>query len=161
MGDDVVAEGEEIRAVGGAGSVDQGEGVEARNADRAEREAFGKAGALDEPGGGKFDLIGCGPVGDPGFGNRESLRDVSEGRSGDDWILEERAGGSGVGCRVCGIDQHALGGADLADGFVDFERGGGCVGTEVFAEVGVGEVGSCVWIEAEADLRDDVAVATG
>ncbi len=148
FGGDVVAEGQEIGAGGGAGAVDEGEGVAGADADGGlgrEGEAFGEAGARDEPGGGELDLAWAGgPVGDLRCGDGEGDGDLWEDFGGDDGVLEEAAGGTGVWRGVGGVDQHALAVADEADGFVNFERGRVCAGAEVVAEVGVAEVGFCV-----------------
>lgn len=139
---DLVGEGHQVGVGGGASAVDEGQGVAGADPDGAfgcGRVAFGEAGSLDEPGGGELEVaIRSGPVGDGFGGYSEGFGDVGEGGCGDDGVLEEGAGGAGVWREVGWVDQHAFGGADGADGGVDFERCGVRMGGEVVAEVGVG-----------------------
>ena len=97
----------------------------------------------------------AGQVGDFRFGDAENLGDVGQLARRDDGVFEEAAGGTGVGGGVGGVDQHSLVGANFADGGVDFERRGLGGGGEVFAQVGVGEVGFGGGVEPEDDLGDD------
>lgn len=156
--DDEVAEGEEIGGRGLAGGIGEGESVAGGDAGAAAAEAFGKAGTLDQPGSGDLDLdLRCGPVGDIGGCEREDFRDVRQGFGGDDRILEEGAGGTGVRVWVGGVDEHAFAVADGTDGVVNVEWGG--VGGTQGSQVGVAEVGLGLGMQAEADRGDDVAVA--
>ncbi len=162
LGADAVAEGGEV-GVGGFAAVDEGEGVAGGDASVAELEAFAEAGLLDEPGGGEFGggaggVVGGGPVWDRRGVEMEGAGDVFEVGGGDNWVLEEGAGGASVG--VAGSEEHALGAADLADGMVDLD-GCGLPAGEVAGEVGVGEVGRGATREAEGDGGDEVAAAGG
>ena len=110
------------------------------DADRAQGEAFGEAGLLDEPGGGELDnrRRGWASVG-PVLGHRKR-----PGR----WRSKTAAGTTGflkkepaLRCRVgdVGVDDHALAVADGADGVVDVEGAWGwCRGEGL--QLGVGEV---------------------
>jgi len=161
--DDGVAELHQVGAGGGAGTIGESQGVAGGDGYRAsgtEGEAFGEASVLDQPGCGEFYLTRGGrPVGDSVGGDAQRLGDVGDSSGGDDWVLEEGTGRTGVGVVNARVDDHGLTVADGADGVVDVQRGG--VRAAEGGEIGVGEVGLGVGIEGEVDAREDVAVAVG
>jgi len=124
-------------------------------------EAFAEASLLEKPSGRELDTARIGlPVGNLLRRNIQCGRDDSEGRLGNDGILEE--GASAARVSLAFDDQHAFAVTDLADGVVDLDRRGGLIlAGKVTLQVGVGELWGRGTVEAEGDLGDDVAVAMG
>jgi len=127
------------------------------DADVAHGIAFDEAGALEQPCGGKLDLVVVsGPVRDFFFRDVECRCDAVEKAQINYRVFEEGAGAAAV--RLAVDEQHTLGMTDLADGVIDLDRGRLSLG-EVTREVGVGEVRGSRGVEAECDRGDDVAIA--
>lgn len=161
---DAVTQGGNLSKTGATGAVDESERVTGGDAGVAHNESTRESGGLHEPRGGELDPggIGCGPMRDR-FG-----RCVGDGGNlgqvcgCDHWVLEEGAGGAGIGIAVgsglIGCDEHALAGADLADGVVDGEGRRRDAGAEVALEVGVANFRGGAGFEAEGETGDEEAI---
>jgi hypothetical protein len=157
---DLLFQGEDVGGRSSA-AINDCQRVPGGNADAPLTESPGEAGALDQPGRGNLLT---------GFERRIAGHgESSSGRSplqilvlflGKDRIFEERSGTLAI--RITGNDEHALAGADVADGLAGFGKiRRRFAPFEVPLEVGIGDTRAAPGRERVSYAEDDESSALG